>query len=431
MNLRHLINRLSARRGTGQGPREQSDDEGVIHLVMGVSSAGKSSFIESRIRSGVWRDLPVIIAPEIGPRTADELLRQECIVHYNLFRANENDFSAIDRAPLTDPVLALLLQHRHRIKGYLLATHRSEIIKRALLREGVEPHFRVDTGPYPRERVLALLCQVDLDAFHHKWVDFLRDQGIDFEILDSTDRQYAPVASATDMTGVLASHPAVRYSDEEIRTITERHPFEYQRVTLAPGVSTSGHDRRDALRFLGDDLSGQSVLDVGCADGYFCFEAEKRGASRVVGTEVKPHRFIGANILKEILGMRTELLLRDIFSDPLQESFDTVLFLNVIHHVKEPVSALLTLARLCRKRLIVEFPTLSDSKFRATLPERSAIDPDLPLIGVSLLTSQDQTFLFSPPAIERILLDHTALFSKITFEPSPLSPERCVAICHK
>lgn len=431
MNLRRLIHQFSARKGMEEGPKRRPDDTGVIHLVMGVSSAGKSSFIESRMRTGTWRDLPVIIAPEIAPDTADELLRGECIVHYNLFRASENDFSAIDRDPLTDPVLALLFRHRHRIRGYLLATHRAEIIKRALLREDVEPHFRAGAGRYPQERVLELVCQADLDAFHRKWVDFLQDQEIDFQILDSTDNQYAPLTSAGDIAGISASHPPARYSDEEIRKIMERHPFEYQRVTVAPGVSTSGHDRRDALRFLGDDLSGQSVLDVGCADGYFCFEAEKRGASRVVGTEVKQHRFIGANILKEILGMRTELLYRDIFSDPLQESFDTVLFLNVIHHVKEPVAALLTLARLCGKRLIVEFPTLSDSKFRATLPDKTAIDPDLPLIGVSLLTSQDQTFLFSPSAIERILLDHTALFSKITFEPSPLSPERCVAICHK
>jgi hypothetical protein len=103
----------------------------------------------------------------------------------------------------------------------------------------------------------------------------------------------------------------------------------------------------------------------------------------------------------------------------------------VIHHLKEPIKALRMIAGICTEKLIIEFPTLSDSKFNSTLSTPANFDSSLPIIGVSLQIEQDQTFLFSPQAIERILLDHDKLFSKIEFIGSPMNKERCVAICYK
>jgi GH15 family glucan-1,4-alpha-glucosidase len=105
--------------------------------------------------------------------------------------------------------------------------------------------------------------------------------------------------------------------------------------------------------------------------------------------------------------------------------------LNVVHHLREPVRALRMIAELCNEKLIIEFPVLSDEKFQSTLPDRQEFDPSLPLIGVSLLSEKDQTFLFSKEAINRILLEHDRLFSRIEFDQSPTSPDRCVAICYK
>jgi len=192
---------------------------------------------------------------------------------------------------------------------------------------------------------------------------------------------------------------------------------------------------------LDKDLAGKSILDIGCAYGYFCFEAEKRNAARVVGTELKRHRYIGANIIKQMTGAKSQILYENIFDTSINndsnnkesnnENFDIVLLLNVIHHLKEPIKALRMIASICTEKLIIEFPTLSDSKFNSTLSTPTSFDSSLPIIGVSLQTEQDQTFLFSPQAIERILLDHDKLFSKIEFIESPMNKERCVAICYK
>ncbi len=37
---------------------------------------------------------------------------------------------------------------------------------------------------------------------------------------------------------------------------------------------------------LGPDLRGQTVLDIGCGSGIYCFEAARRGADRVVGIDL-------------------------------------------------------------------------------------------------------------------------------------------------
>src|SRR6185503_15873090 len=98
-----------------------------------------------------------------------------------------------------------------------------------------------------------------------------------------------------------------------------------------------------------ESLAGKSVLDVGPALGYFCFEAEARGAARVVGVEVREDRYQDAMLLKEIKGSNVEFLLRDIVLDPLHEPFDFVLLLNVVHHLREPFRAIRQLASIARE----------------------------------------------------------------------------------
>ena len=58
--------------------------------------------------------------------------------------------------------------------------------------------------------------------------------------------------------------------------------------TSANGVVTKGVDNtafRLARHRLPGSLAGQSVLDIGAWDGFFSFEAERRGASRVVAAD--------------------------------------------------------------------------------------------------------------------------------------------------
>jgi len=221
---------------------------------------------------------------------------------------------------------------------------------------------------------------------------------------------------------------------EEIESILRENDFEYQRVYLPYGLYTPGDDRsrtRDII--LPDNLTGKSVLDIGCANGFFCFEAEARGAASVVGIELKEKRFKHANLLKQVLSSSVEFLQIDILNNLLTEQFDYVLLLNVIHHLKEPCHALRRISDLTKERLIIEFPSFKDPKFRKHNKIRFPFLLNrLPLIGVSSLKNSriDQTFIFTESAIKTILLDHDQFFSGIEFFDSPVYGRK-IAICNK
>jgi len=228
------------------------------------------------------------------------------------------------------------------------------------------------------------------------------------------------------------------YSKEEIEKILREERFGYHRVNLPYGLHTRGRDRSQTRDLIfPESLAGKSVLDIGSALGYFCFEAEAKGAVRVLGVELDPERFRQACLLKKIIGSQVEFLQRDILQEPLDEQFDYVCLLNVIHHLDEPIRAIHQLAALARETLIIEFPTIEDVKFRGTtrirFPKRYN---RMPLIGVSSKKGTSkrpdggQTFVFTPGAIIRILQDHRPLFGNVKILDSPV-PGRKIAICRK
>lgn len=224
------------------------------------------------------------------------------------------------------------------------------------------------------------------------------------------------------------------YSKEEVQKILAENDFEYHRVNLPYGLSTPGADRSTTFnKIFPESLDSKSVLDIGCANGFFSFEAESHGASRVVGVELREKRFQHALLLKKILNSDVEFTKMNILDDIANEKFDIVLLLNVIHHIKEPMRALRNLSAITNEKLIIEFPTFSDPKYKAhTSIKFPFIYNRLPLIGVSSMDRKtDQTFVYSPIAIKKILLDHDNLFTNISITDSPMGGGRKIAICTK
>lgn len=229
---------------------------------------------------------------------------------------------------------------------------------------------------------------------------------------------------------------STRYTKDQILDILKNNNFEYQKVQLPYDLHTPGEDRTTTKNVIfPSTLNGKTVLDIGSANGYFCFEAETLGAKKVVGIELKEKRFQHANLLKGILESSVEFVNKDVFEIAFEERFDYVLLLNVIHHIKEPIRLFRFLASITNEKLIIEFPTFSDPKFTRHSLLRfspfSLILNMLPLIGVSSLKDRqvDQTFIFTKKAIKRIFQDHDVYFKNITFQKSEFGRGRLIAIC--
>lgn len=152
--------------------------------------------------------------------------------------------------------------------------------------------------------------------------------------------------------------------DEDVlrRRIAE-HSHWHHRITLAPGVVTPGaQDSPLVLAHLDElglpaDCSGLSVLDVGVRDGFFAFELERRGA-RVTGIDVVPPAETGFAIAAGILGSAVQYVVGNVYDLAPERlgTFDLVLFLGVLYHLRSPLRALDRIRPMCRPaaRLFVE-----------------------------------------------------------------------------
>ncbi len=87
------------------------------------------------------------------------------------------------------------------------------------------------------------------------------------------------------------------------------------------------------------DLSGRTVLDVGCNAGYFALELKRRGAARVVGIDSDPRYLAQARLAAEVAELELHRL--SVFDlARLGERFDVVLFMGVLYHLRHPLLAL-------------------------------------------------------------------------------------------
>ena len=128
------------------------------------------------------------------------------------------------------------------------------------------------------------------------------------------------------------------------------------RIRLPDGSITPGTQDTDALLAasgLPQDLSGLSVLDIGCSDGFYSFECERRGAAHVLAVDNFSSVFIdradGFFRAKQLLDSNVDFLAGDLFDLRPAElgRFDVVLFLGVLYHLRHPLLGLDRVADLC------------------------------------------------------------------------------------
>ena len=92
---------------------------------------------------------------------------------------------------------------------------------------------------------------------------------------------------------------------------------------------------------LPEDLSGKTVLDIGCNAGFYSIEMKRRGGKRVVGIDSDPRYLAQARLAARVTGYDIEFHEMSVYDvGRLGEPFDVVLFMGVLYHLRHPLLAL-------------------------------------------------------------------------------------------
>jgi tRNA (mo5U34)-methyltransferase len=143
------------------------------------------------------------------------------------------------------------------------------------------------------------------------------------------------------------------------------HSFEFVDET-GERCAISGYDptiRKAHLFGMPERLDGLTVIDVGAYDGFFSFEAARRGAADVLATD---HFVWTGNwdpalenfqLVREVTGLavRDQIIrVEELTPDAVGGQYDVVLFYGVLYHAPDPLGYLKRIRELTRGQALVE-----------------------------------------------------------------------------
>ncbi|TFW14210.1 TIGR04290 family methyltransferase [Brevundimonas intermedia] len=122
------------------------------------------------------------------------------------------------------------------------------------------------------------------------------------------------------------------------------HNMELRGVRTAPDHFLHDYPANKFARFahvVPEDLSGRSVLDIGCNAGFYSLEMKRRGADRVLGIDFDDRYLDQARLAAEVEDADIEFRKLSVYDlAKLGERFDLVIFMGVLYHLRHPLLAL-------------------------------------------------------------------------------------------
>jgi tRNA (mo5U34)-methyltransferase len=139
------------------------------------------------------------------------------------------------------------------------------------------------------------------------------------------------------------------FSQQQIQAKVEElgpwfHNLDLDGVKTAPNHFLGDYPGEKWRRFshaIPDDLTGRSVLDIGCNGGFYSIEMKRRGASRVLGIDFDEDYLAQARFAADVSGQEIEFAKLSVYDvGAIGERFDVVLFMGVFYHLRHPLLAL-------------------------------------------------------------------------------------------
>jgi tRNA (mo5U34)-methyltransferase len=183
---------------------------------------------------------------------------------------------------------------------------------------------------------------------------------------------------------------------QELQVKVKAVPYWYHRIELPGGIVTPGWSPIYAERYcVPQDLTGKRVLDIGAWDGYWTWEALKRGAREVVAIDdfsddcgapdkIKRNGWETFDLCREAFGFterdnisgrwlneksqsvqRMRMSIYDLAVNAVNgvnevARFDVVFFFGTIYHLRHPLLALERIASVCDGSIYVETASLDE-----------------------------------------------------------------------
>lgn len=157
----------------------------------------------------------------------------------------------------------------------------------------------------------------------------------------------------------------LRIPDNELARKVVSYKNWRHRITLENGFTTMGYTDENLWKLSGlpEELKGKSFLDVGANDGYFSFEAEKRGAAHVTASDIyrdekgsmrEGWTSEGIELAKAYLKSKIEIVNCGVNNLPdLGKKFDVIYFGNIISWLEDIPKAIKTLTETTNETLII------------------------------------------------------------------------------
>jgi tRNA (mo5U34)-methyltransferase len=199
----------------------------------------------------------------------------------------------------------------------------------------------------------------------------------------------------------------------------------FHQIDFGNGIVSNGIAKRDYINSKADacfrhGVAGKSVIDIGCWDGAYSFEAKRRGASRVLATD----HFTwndgwgdrrAFELAREHLAPDVEMLEIDPMRIDVETlgRFDIVLFLGVFYHLRHPFVALERAAQLATETIVVE-----------TILDAPDIDRPAMIFYPGAELGGDRTNWWGPNSACVIAMLRDLGFQSVEHTPTPHFPGR-------
>ena len=172
---------------------------------------------------------------------------------------------------------------------------------------------------------------------------------------------------------------------EELLQKINNIPYWYHKIELPHGIVTPGWAPIDPPAYgIADNLTEKRILDIGAWDGFWTFEALKRGAKEVVAIDDFSD-YLGSlnqnerkawetfDLCRSALGYsedvckRVEISVYDI-NEKNMGIFDAVFFFGTVYHLRYPLLALDKISAICKDEIYIESAISDDySPYRGGL----------------------------------------------------------------